>query len=1356
MPAATTSVYLGWRYTFLSFSKLVLLAFWSSPGTHAAPLGIVPWFSAQEDEDGSNPSSDSSLWLYLGTAAVLVLLGGAFAGLTIALMGQDEVYLQVIRESGEGAEKKHADRVLHLLQRGKHWVLVTLLLSNVITNETLPIVLDRSLGGGWPAVLGSTVLIVIFGEIVPQSVCVRYGLPIGSWMAPFVLVLMYVLAPVAWPTAKLLDYLLGKDHGTIYKKAGLKTLVSLHKSMGEVGQQLNTDEVTIISAVLDLKDKSVGSIMTPMDDVFTLSLDDVLDENTMDDILSRGYSRIPIHHPDKDENFVGMLLVKMLITYDPEDAKPVRDFALATLPETRPDTSCLDIINFFQEGKSHMILVSEYPGEDYGAIGVVTLEDVIEELIGEEIVDESDVFIDVHKAIRRAIPAPRMRIPRGHVVEDPPSATVQGDLAGIDEHVTLSLAAIQRSKTVDDTSQKPKSPAVAQRRSSATSQAGDRRLPVRGASADLKEHLKHIGPSNLASRPKTTRFNTVKIKPGTEGQKAAAQSDGRTPSARRVSENAADHQRAIGEGVLSSGGKHASDGVQAVKAGYGALSGSPSELRSSSVDKGIQAHLAGSEVPSLQKDDGDQSNKPEQPSVQATGAESTVGSLPERRTRSRSPYYKSQGPARSGSITENIVDTNGIRKVVLGTTSSGESNDDRDNSGANKNASHPGFLGDVMDVIFVPSDLIRDFLMDLSNTYARIAKPTFPVSQLDAQMQRADRHVRQLFLLMMLCMYVFDLLPLMLAKGRQVWEAVVAGLGRVCRGAGSRFVTSGESTHLTDTVEHWKGRLEKALVKLTEESEQHQAALRTVEEDSRMISCLKSHVDQLTRDMVSAGAPPDAYPYLQTPCFRLLPLSVTPDCLPMPCLNHEAAKAARHDLAVTQQELAAAVSELTAVKQVHVNEIDGLKKAYADKVDDLNKQPMHAAAAAAAHKASIERDAWDAHFQDRLARALEEDGSRRVALLAENKRLSADVAAARAEVDRVTAVKDDYLGKIAKWREHSLKQKENAWKALAARDKRVADLQAALSESTLVRRVKELEGQLVAAKAAAASAGELEERQVREKEELRSKLLTQEKTMATMADNITAMEKKLAGADMLITAKAGAVENFKGMKTRAETALAEEKKARQAAESKLGEVAHRNEVQEKLAGSSQAQAEGAVEEMRRAYQALEKKSVELDSALAKEKDANVTAEARVVELTKQNRTLQGVIMTAQAEARRELEQQQQQHSMAGGSGAMDVDAPDGHTAVSDVQAQIEDALREERAKWEVEAKKMVDEAVASERELAAGFENAVAEIVEERMEELEASLGEARRERDSSNGQLEENFASREKLGVTSKRPQEG
>lgn len=74
-------------------------------------------------------------------------------------MGQDEVYLQVIETSGEGNEKKNAAKVLRLLKKGKHWVLVTLLVGNVITNETLPLVLDRSLGGGYAAAISSTVLV---------------------------------------------------------------------------------------------------------------------------------------------------------------------------------------------------------------------------------------------------------------------------------------------------------------------------------------------------------------------------------------------------------------------------------------------------------------------------------------------------------------------------------------------------------------------------------------------------------------------------------------------------------------------------------------------------------------------------------------------------------------------------------------------------------------------------------------------------------------------------------------------------------------------------------------------------------------------------------------------------------------------------------------------------------------------------------------------------------------------------------------------------------------------------------------------------------------------------------------------
>lgn len=385
-------------------NRIVVAALSVSKLVKAVPLPFLQADSPNVGRPDPSQLSKSQFYIYLLASMCLVLLGGVFAGLTLGLMGQDEVYLNVIANSGSRSERHYANQVLKLIKRGKHWVLVTLLLSNVITNETLPVVLDRCLGGGLIAVFSSTVSIVIFGEIIPQSVCVRYGLQIGAYFSPFVLCLMYITYPVGYPIALLLDHILGEDHGTFYKKKGLKTLVTLHKTMGV--DRLNQDEVTIISAVLDLKEKSVATIMTPLDKVFTISADTILDESTVEEIFNAGFSRIPIHIPGEPTNFIGMLLVRILISYDPEDALPVSSFPLATLPETSGSTSCLNILNYFQEGKSHMVVVSENPGHSTGAKGVLTLEDVIEELIGEEIVDESDVYIDVNKNIMRQDPGP--------------------------------------------------------------------------------------------------------------------------------------------------------------------------------------------------------------------------------------------------------------------------------------------------------------------------------------------------------------------------------------------------------------------------------------------------------------------------------------------------------------------------------------------------------------------------------------------------------------------------------------------------------------------------------------------------------------------------------------------------------------------------------------------------------------------------------------------------------------------------------------------------------------------------------------------------------------------------------------
>lgn len=144
---------------------------------------------------------------------------------------------------------------------------------------------------------------------------------------------MYISYPLSYPIAVLLDRVLGHDEGVTYKKKELKTFVSLHRHLG--AENLIDDEVTIISAVLELSEKSIKDIMVPIDDIYSLSTERILDEDTVEEvsvendllqqvawarrvspvacsaqILKQGYSRVPIYEKQDKSNFIGMLLVK--------------------------------------------------------------------------------------------------------------------------------------------------------------------------------------------------------------------------------------------------------------------------------------------------------------------------------------------------------------------------------------------------------------------------------------------------------------------------------------------------------------------------------------------------------------------------------------------------------------------------------------------------------------------------------------------------------------------------------------------------------------------------------------------------------------------------------------------------------------------------------------------------------------------------------------------------------------------------------------------------------------------------------------------------------------------------------------
>jgi metal transporter CNNM len=194
---------------------------------------------------------------------------------------------------------------------------------------------------------------------------------------------MYLLFPVAYPIARLLDRLLGASHGVFFDRSGLKTLVMLHECLNFSPERLNREEVTVISSMLDLKTTLVSSIMTPISKVYTLSIDKTLDDITRYNILSSGYSSIPIHMAHHPSSFIGVLSVKTLVALRVEEVVTAAKLPLDTLLVVRPDVSCQDILHVFRDRSVQMVLVTERGTSHGEPLGIVTARGVMNQLIGE-------------------------------------------------------------------------------------------------------------------------------------------------------------------------------------------------------------------------------------------------------------------------------------------------------------------------------------------------------------------------------------------------------------------------------------------------------------------------------------------------------------------------------------------------------------------------------------------------------------------------------------------------------------------------------------------------------------------------------------------------------------------------------------------------------------------------------------------------------------------------------------------------------------------------------------------------------------------------------------------------------------
>ncbi|XP_075221669.1 metal transporter uex isoform X2 [Lycorma delicatula] len=351
-------------------------------------------------------SYEKVLPLWLSVVIVLLCLGfsSLFSGLNLGLMALNNTELKIISNTGTDLERRYAAKIIPVRIHG-NYLLCSILLGNVMVNSTFTILLD-DLTSGLVAVVTSTLAIVILGEITPQAVCSRHGLAIGARTIYVTKIVMVLTFPLAYPISKILDWVLGEEIGAVYTRERLKELIKLTTEYSE----LEKDEVNIISGALELRKKIVADVMTKLEDVYMLSYDAVLDFETVSEIMKSGYSRVPVYVGDR-HNVVTVLLIKDLALVDPDDNTPLKtlcQFYQNPFNYVFENTTLDGLLKKFKKGnKGHMAFVHRVNNEGegdpfYETVGIITLEDVIEELIQAEIMDETDVWTDNRTKHRRS------------------------------------------------------------------------------------------------------------------------------------------------------------------------------------------------------------------------------------------------------------------------------------------------------------------------------------------------------------------------------------------------------------------------------------------------------------------------------------------------------------------------------------------------------------------------------------------------------------------------------------------------------------------------------------------------------------------------------------------------------------------------------------------------------------------------------------------------------------------------------------------------------------------------------------------------------------------------------------------
>ena len=322
-----------------------------------------------------------TLWVAL---VILVGFSAFFSASETAFSSLNQIRLKSRAEDGDSS----AARVLNMAEQYDK-LLSTILIGNNIVNIAAAsigtILFTRMLGaerGATVSTIVLTIIVLIFGEVTPKSLAKEMPEKVATAVSPFLVLLMALMTPLTWlftQWKKLLGHFVHSGEADTITEGELITMVSEAENDGE----LTDRESQLIRSAIEFDDVEVEEILTPRVDVVAVE-DDIPLEELAQTFAESGYSRLPVYHGTID-NIIGVVHEKDFYIARLKKATKIDDLVVPTL-YTTGSTQISQLLRTLREQHHHLaVVVDEYGGTE----GIITLEDILEELVG-EIWDEHD------------------------------------------------------------------------------------------------------------------------------------------------------------------------------------------------------------------------------------------------------------------------------------------------------------------------------------------------------------------------------------------------------------------------------------------------------------------------------------------------------------------------------------------------------------------------------------------------------------------------------------------------------------------------------------------------------------------------------------------------------------------------------------------------------------------------------------------------------------------------------------------------------------------------------------------------------------------------------------------------------